>query len=245
LLHQGDNNAVSRNVNSQAEKYKYQGQEHEEELGKNTYAFQWGDYDPAILLMGKIDRFAEKYYEQSPYSFSQNKPMRFNENKGDSLWINYKGNRVLYENGNLSNRDGTAYTGKGVKVQDDGTVKLSGFLKKAVGALNDIRSGGASGNELVSDLQNDASHVFRSEGGNGANGTRVSWNPSDRNGGPNQEGSTKRPAYVVLAHELGHAHDALDGTVDRTTWITTSNGQAIPNAEIYGSHWENRIRGEN
>lgn len=98
---------------------------------------------------------------------------------------------------------------------------------------------------MVTDLQNDSQHVFIGKGNNSARGLRVSWNPSDKNGGINQEGSTKRPAYVGLAHELGHAHDALDGTVDRTTWVTTSSGQAVPNAEIYASHWENRIRGEN
>lgn len=245
LIQKGYNNVVQGTQNKHQ---TYQGQELEEELGKDTYAFQWRDYDPATLRMGKIDRFAEKYYDQSPYSFSQNNPIRFNEIKGDSLWINYKGNRILYENGNLSNRDGTAYTGKGVKVQDDGTVKLSGFLKKAVGALNDIRNGGASGNELVSDLQNDASHVFISKGNNSARGTRVSWNPSDKDGGINQDGSTKRPAYVGLAHELGHAHDALDGSVANSptdVWFRLSNNTPVYNAETYASHWENRIRGEN
>src|SRR5690606_37373172 len=53
LLQKGYNNVVSSNANSSAEKYKYQGQELEEELGKDTYAFQWRDYDPATLRFGE------------------------------------------------------------------------------------------------------------------------------------------------------------------------------------------------
>lgn len=242
LIQKGYNNTVQGTEN----KHKtYQGQELEEELDKNTYAFQWRDYDPAIGRFNKIDRFAEKYYDQSPYSFTKNNPIRFNEIAGDSVWINYKKERILYEDGQVYNRDGTAYSGKGLKTNKDGTTKLKGFLGKAVAALDAIRTGGDAGGDLVGDLQSSDQHVFIGQGSNGAVGLRVSWNPSDRSGGPDQTGSTRRPSFVGLAHELGHAHDALDGVVDRTTWVTTSGGKAIPNAEIYASHWENRIRGEN
>ena len=146
LKHKGYNG----NIVSEDKYHTFQGQELEEELGKNTYAFQWRDYDPAIGRFNKIDRFAEKYVDNSPYAFTMNNPMRFREVKGDSLWINYDGNRILYENGNLKNRDGSDYTGSGVTVAADGSISLSGFLKEAVGALNSIRNGGDSGNELVS-----------------------------------------------------------------------------------------------
>src|SRR5690606_22183436 len=66
-------------------KYKYQGQELEEEFGKNTYAYQWRDYDPAIARFNKIDRFSEKYYSISPYAFTANNPIYFKEIKGDSI----------------------------------------------------------------------------------------------------------------------------------------------------------------
>ncbi|WP_159288372.1 RHS repeat domain-containing protein [Tenacibaculum maritimum] len=85
LLHKGYNNVVSSNGNSTAEKFKYQGQELEEELGKNTYAYQWRDYDPAIARFNKIDRFAEKYMKNSPYSFTANNPIYFREIAGDSI----------------------------------------------------------------------------------------------------------------------------------------------------------------
>ncbi len=71
---------------------------------------------------------------------------------GDSLWINHKGNDILYENGNLYNSDGTAYAGKGVKVKKDGSIKLKGFLKQTVNALGTI-NGTAEGGAMVTELQ--------------------------------------------------------------------------------------------
>lgn len=65
--------------------YKYNGQELEDELGKNTYAYQWRDYDPAIARFNKIDSFANKYDNLTPYHFSANNPIYFREIKGDSI----------------------------------------------------------------------------------------------------------------------------------------------------------------
>jgi RHS repeat-associated protein len=86
LEHKGYNNVTISNGNSTAQKFGYQGQELEEELGKNTLAYQWRDYDPAIGRFNKIDRFALKYESNSPYSFTKNNPIRYREMKGDSIW---------------------------------------------------------------------------------------------------------------------------------------------------------------
>jgi RHS repeat-associated protein len=73
-------------VNGREHKYEtFQGQELEEELGKNTLAYQWRDYDPAIGRFNKIDRFSEKYVDASPYNFTANNPIAFREVKGDSI----------------------------------------------------------------------------------------------------------------------------------------------------------------
>jgi len=81
LKHKGYNS----NVISEDKYHTFQGQEEEKELGKNTYAFQWRDYDPAIGRFSKTDRFSEKYYSTSPYGFSKNSPIFFREIKGDSI----------------------------------------------------------------------------------------------------------------------------------------------------------------
>jgi len=66
-------------------KKKFAGEEFEDELGKNTVAYQWRDYDPAIGRFNKIDRFAEKYYSLTPYHFTANNPILYNEIAGDSI----------------------------------------------------------------------------------------------------------------------------------------------------------------
>lgn len=56
--------------------------------------------------------------------------------------------QVDYNNGSLTNKDGTAYTGK-----------VNGFLKKATAGLDKLSSGGSAGKSLVSDLQNSTQTV--------------------------------------------------------------------------------------
>ena len=84
LEHKGYNNTI---VSAENNYQTFQGQELEEELGKNTLAYQWRDYDPAIARFNKIDRFSEKYVSHSPYSFTKNNPIRYREMKGDSIWF--------------------------------------------------------------------------------------------------------------------------------------------------------------
>ncbi len=73
-------------INGTENNYKtFQGQEEEKELSKNTYAYQWRDYDPTLARFSKIDRFAEKYYSVTPYHFSAGNPLFFKEINGDSI----------------------------------------------------------------------------------------------------------------------------------------------------------------
>ncbi|WP_334126871.1 M91 family zinc metallopeptidase, partial [Empedobacter brevis] len=224
-------------------KYRYNGKELQDELNLNIYAYGWRDYDPAIGRFSKIDRFADKYYSISPYAYAANNPVRFMDVKGDSLWIEYKGNKILYENGNLRNQDGTAYTGKGVKIAKDGSVKLKGFLKNAVGALDKLNSKDV-GNSIVDQLQGSSENytIVRSSRGNYYNsGTNeVGFDPSARNSAPDQKGNTGRPTFVGLGHELGHGVDDDSGTLDRT--VDTSFGYR--NTEKFATHIENQIRAE-
>ncbi len=248
LKHKGYNNIVNPSGNATAQKKGFANEELEEELGKNTIAFQWRDYDPAIGRFNKIDRFAEKYMPISPYSYTANNPVRFIDVKGDSIFIKYKNQNILYDNGKLYTKNSKGkygeYKGNGVKVNKDGSIKLKGFLGKAVAALDKIRTGGSEGGSLIGDLQNSKYHIKIKQGKNGARGYNISWDPSNTTGGVNGAGSSNRPSFIGLAHELGHAHDGLDGSIDYSTWFSIG-AKNIPKAEQYASHWENRIRGEN
>jgi hypothetical protein len=75
---------------------------------------------------------------------------------------------------------------------------------------------------------------------------KIEWDPSNTSGGLDTQGSTNRPAFIGLAHEMAHANDLLqDGKIDASTWFTTTDGQTRTNAEKYGTHVENQIRAEN
>jgi RHS repeat-associated protein len=123
LEHKGYNNVVSSNSNSVASKFKYANKEHEEELGLNTIAYGWRDYDPAIARFNKIDRFAEKYDPVSPYAFTANNPMLYKEIAGDSTYV------VIYGAGYLK----PSYKGKRYDVG-------SGFKKSAEAKAKEIKS---------------------------------------------------------------------------------------------------------
>jgi len=81
-------------------KYMYQGQERQDELGLNWDSFKWRNYDYAIGRFNKIDRFAEKYYEDTPYHFSKNNPIYFREMAGDSIRV---AQVMIYDNINNTN----------------------------------------------------------------------------------------------------------------------------------------------
>ncbi|WP_338063562.1 M91 family zinc metallopeptidase [Zunongwangia pacifica] len=167
----------------------------------------------------------------------------YQEIAGDSLWIEHKGNKILYEDGNLMNADGTAYTGKGVKVKKDGSIKLKGFLKKATNALNTLSSKDA-GNSIVDELQSSTDNysIVSSSSGNSydPNTNTISFDTSSKNGGLNQDGNTRRPTFVGLGHELAHGVDDDRGTLNMR--VDASFG--FRNAEKFSTHMENQIRAE-
>ncbi|MGK6353560.1 RHS repeat-associated core domain-containing protein [Parapedobacter sp. DT-150] len=59
-------------------------------------------YDPVIARFGTQDRFAEKYYDMSPYQYAALNPIRFIDINGDSISVNLvqgggKNGRDLYQ----------------------------------------------------------------------------------------------------------------------------------------------------
>jgi hypothetical protein len=137
-----------------------------------------------------VDRFAHKYFALTPYQYGGNNPISFVDLNGDSLWINFGNNqRVLYNNGQLQNADGTEYRGRGVKVQKDGSIKITNwYLKSAVNALNTIR-GTETGKDLISTLQGSQNSFTIKEGMN-------RFDPGEA-GGPYKYGNNAG-AYQVL-----------------------------------------------
>ncbi len=231
-------------------KNQYNGKELNQDFG-----LEWNDYgrrmyDPAIARFGVIDRFAEKYTTLTPYQYAGNNPIKNIDVNGDSILVTHntgflglgKKETLVYNNGQLSNRDGSSYSGK-----------VKGFLKHTVSDLNKLSKGGAAGSSLVGFFNNTKNNVTISSGsgGNSTTGKSISFNTNKTTGGLDVNGNTNRPTFVGLGHEMFHVMQNTLGTTDRSTWFNTpdpndpSKSLITPKAEINTSNYENRIRAEN
>lgn len=103
LTHKGYNNTV----NGVENKYKYNGKEFQEDLGLKMYDYGRRNYDPALGRFMNMDRFSEKYLDNTPYSYTKNNPVFFVDVNGDSLAV-FKPNGSFW------------------KIQDDGKKEWSG-----------------------------------------------------------------------------------------------------------------------
>jgi RHS repeat-associated protein len=63
-------------------KYKFQGQERQDELGLNWDSFKWRNYDMAIGRFMSIDPLAEDYVYNGPYNFAENRVIDGRELEG-------------------------------------------------------------------------------------------------------------------------------------------------------------------
>ena len=163
---------------------------------------------------------------------------------GDSLWINYKKEQVLYENGNLYNKDGTAYSGKGMKVKKDGTVKYKGFLGKTYSALQGVDAG-KEGSGMLREIEGSTDNMYIENNTGGGNsyqpGTNtIMFDPSSKNGGLNTRGQTARPTFIGLGHEMAHGLDDFRGTLN----LSRIPGQTFTYAEHFSTDMENKLRAE-
>ena len=217
---------------------KFSGKEHDDQTGFDYFGARY--YMPGIGRFTSTDRFADKYPSLSPYQYAANNPALMVDVNGDSIWVYQGDDKYLYEDGTLYNEDGSEYDGES-----------GGFLGKAVAALDKIREGGKSGEELVTRLQESKSrdtNIRKSNNANNinivGNNNNVYWNPENKQSGLNENGNLDRPSFIGLAHELGHSYSTLDGTFDQSPWYRGSDGKTKPKNEIIGVHWENKIRAE-
>lgn len=74
-------------------KYKYQGQERQDELGLNWDSFKWRNYDYAIGRFISIDPLTEEYDTWSPYVFSGNRVIDARELEGLEPYVLFKSQR--------------------------------------------------------------------------------------------------------------------------------------------------------
>ncbi|RLD37270.1 MAG: hypothetical protein DRI74_07200 [Bacteroidetes bacterium] len=248
LKHKGYNSVVSSNTNAVATKFKYNGKELQDDLigGNSLGLYDYGArfYDPQLARWYVIDNKAEKYNSITPYAYAANNPILFIDINGDSLWINYKKEKVLYENGDLYNKDGTAYSGKGMKVKKNGTVKYKGFLGKTYSALQEVDAG-KEGFGMLREIEGSTDNMYIENNTGGGNsyqpGTNtIMFDPSSKNGGLNTRGQTNRPTFIGLGHEMAHGLDDLRGTLN----LNRIPNQTFTYAEHFSTDMENKLRAE-
>ncbi len=238
--------------------YRYNGKELDQMHRLDLYDYSARYYDQAIGRFTTVDPHAESYYSISPYVYVMNNPINAVDINGDSITVTRttgflsflgigKKETVMYENGNLYNKDGTPYTGN-----------TKGFFSKAATALDNLRNT-TEGNTLVDELQSSI-HTFDIQKGSSntfspnsvsrasgnlnipgsslGSGGVIKWNPNSTSGAIDMKGSTTRPAYISLGHEFIHGSDSNRGVLD----YNMKDG--IRMAEWNAVYRENLIRGE-
>jgi RHS repeat-associated protein len=67
--------------------YKFNGKEFDKMNGLNTYDYGARQHDPILGRWDRIDPLAEKYYPYSPYVYCVNNPIKYIDERGDSVRI--------------------------------------------------------------------------------------------------------------------------------------------------------------
>ena len=103
-------NGVSQQ-NATQNRFEMQGKESEKTFGLNRINFGARTMNPTTGVFDRLDRFADKYHNLSPYSAFGGNPLMFTDMNGDSL--------VLFKNG--------TYT----STIDDGKEEINGFNQES------------------------------------------------------------------------------------------------------------------
>ena len=250
------------------------GSELQEDLVVDYYDTHFRNLDPQLGRWWQID--PKPAYAQSLYSSMNNNPIKFNDPLGDTIIIQFKTGflglgktqEVIYNNGSLSNKNGSAYGGK-----------VKGYLGKVVGALGSLNKT-TEGESMVSELQgsknnykimNGSANSFTpsklstsyanvqslqnvSNGSlpTGGSGGTIVWNPSISTSGMNTAGNIVRPPYIGLGHEMAHGRDVNQGVLYiGGDYINPLNGnsysaqyEGLKKSEWRAVYYENIIRSQ-
>jgi len=240
-------------------RWKYNGKEVQTTGNVNWLDYGAREYDEVIGRFVKPDAYSERYPSLSLYQYAANNPSCNIDVNGDSIWVSTY-NTTKDANGNSTTTNSRYHYGQDSKGNygflDSKGNSYSGndkFVGQLTTALGDLSQGGPTGAELVNDLMtstNNTDIVNRTiNKADNENGAYILWNSSGTNGGPDQNGSTTRPSFIGLGHEMAHVQDVWSGTINNNTWVTETllNSQIIniPYAELYATHIENKLRAEN
>jgi hypothetical protein len=252
---------VERTWQSKEYRYGFNTQEKDLDIdksGNHTTAEFW-EYDSRSGRRWNVEPLSWKYPHLSPYVVVANMPILALDPDGQEIIISFTNGlyasghtifcKVTYVNGRLF------ADGKEVNLATYGN---HAFLTATFNALNQINSGG-HGAYLLRNLESHEDEVIieRHPNKNFAKiGESVGFNINSTQAVPTTRGNIVPPIFISLAHELAHKDDELYGRTNSIFarhgdqdffTVQNANGgtEAIEYTEIYATHMENLIRGEN
>ena len=233
---------------SQSHRLCFIGKERDSETGFSYFGARYFDSD---ILTGwlSVDPMADKYPSLSPYAYCTWNPVRLVDPDGREIWIvGDDGNSYQYINGKL-------YTDKGVlyKGNDIFTAQVKKALKSCGrrGLRKEIQELQKTKHKIEikrSYFKNTAESTCSINESNGVGcSSIINYNPNSY--ATRLDG--KRMPYVGLAHELGHAYDAMLGKINTNKVrvykdLKTSYAVGeISKSEIDAVKFENIVRPKN
>lgn len=226
---------LSQSTNQGVQKYKYNEKELERMHGLDLYDYGARQQDPTIGMFTSMDPLCEKYYHISPYVHCAGNPIRYVDPYGEYIAMYDCGVQYRYniEKESFIDNEGNIYNG------------YSEFIKTVTFCLKDLCRGEA-GKTLVHDLATRIEGVGIIFNNISGEHERYYYKEDDIKSviqfNPNQEvhGVTGTP---ILAHEMGHSLDRLNGTMLNDVWFH-GYSENVTISERYAMHWENMIRAE-
>jgi RHS repeat-associated protein len=155
--------------NSVANKFKFQGQEHVDDLNLGWDSFKWRNHQPEIGRFFNVDPLADKYVYNSPYAFSENHVVAHRELEGLEKWD------IKYSDGSTGAEFGPYANQQAAEKRHDDKMIISPVEHPLVNSglgLRDAPVEGASTNHKGSD-------IVRSDDRSQTTGTKV---VADQNG---------------------------------------------------------------
>jgi len=194
--------------------YLYNGKELDQDFGLDWYHYGARMYDPTIGVFTGTDRFASNYSFQSPYVYAANNPIKFIDVNGDSIRIGGEDSFVTnalnslqqLTNDKLVMVDGVVHvdTQGGANSGLELSIGTS-IIRNLIGIKPDVNIKEGETNKTTKNKDGSVDISFNSTG----QGETVF----------NTDGTTGRPPFIGLGHELIHADNITQSQVDKSAWI--------------------------
>ena len=220
----------------------FTGKEKDEETGYGYFGARYMDHELMTMWLS-IDPMADKYPSISPYNYCAWNPMKLVDPDGREIWIiGDNGNKYQYKKGKLYNEDGSRYKGNdafATKVANDLCKGLCGVRKEIKTMTKSDKVITITNNEEYSNNRRNAICMLDEDAASNGigSGSIIYYNREI-----SSTGDGKRPNFIGLAHELGHAYDGMKGCIDDTMVDSDEYKEIIPKSEINAVRFENKAR---